>query len=247
MGSIRSELPSYRATELPSYRTTEQNYRATELPNYRTPNLMSQIFLLSPANCAGRRASMVMSERATFDLAAQLRTREGAPLGDVFAFLSGLYFRGKLAYARAFARPPDPESPISGAGSFVITPNAGLRAIDTLVTIDALRNFARVDIAVDDPRYRKPLERSASALAQDIGPDCRVILLGSIASPKYVEVLQSIFGERLLFPGRLRRPRRHEPRRAHAAVRLFSRGARVRACRRRHPPRRSSATAHPLK
>ena len=161
---------------------------------------MPQIFLLSPANCAGRRASMVMSERATFDLAAQLRTREGAPLGDVFAFLSGLYFRGKLAYARAFARPPDPESPISGAGSFVITPNAGLRAIDTLVTIDALRNFARVDIAIDNPRYRKPLEQSARALAQDIGPDCRVILLGSIASPKYVEVLQSIFEERLLFP-----------------------------------------------
>jgi hypothetical protein len=161
---------------------------------------MPQIFLLSPANCAGRRASMVMSERARFDLAAQLRTHEGAPLGDVFAFLSGLYFRGKLAYARAFSRPPDPESPISGAGSFVITPNAGLRAIDTLVTIDALRDFARVDIAIDNPRYRKPLEQSARALAGDIGPDCRVILLGSIASPKYVDVLQSIFGERLLFP-----------------------------------------------
>jgi hypothetical protein len=143
---------------------------------------------------------MVMSERARFDLAAQLRTHEGAPLGDVFAFLSGLYFRGKLAYARTFARPPDPESPISGAGSFVITPNAGLRAIDTLVTIDALRDFARVDIAIDNPRYRKPLEQSARALAGDIGPDCPVILLGSIASPKYVDVLQNIFGERLLFP-----------------------------------------------
>jgi hypothetical protein len=161
---------------------------------------MPQIFLLSPANCAGRRASMVMSERATFNLAVQLRTRDGAPLGDVFAFLSGLYFRGKLAYARAFARPPDPESPISGAGSFVITPNAGLRAIDTLVTLDALRNFARVDIAIDNPRYRKPLEQSAKALAQDIGPDCLVILLGSIASPKYVDVLLAIFGDRLLFP-----------------------------------------------
>ncbi len=116
MGSMR-----YGATELPSYRATEP--RATELrtrANYASrqqPTRMSQIFLLSPANCGGRRASMVMSERATFDFAAQLRTREGAPLGDVFAFLSGLYFRGKLAYARAFARPPDPESPISGAGS----------------------------------------------------------------------------------------------------------------------------------
>jgi hypothetical protein len=143
---------------------------------------------------------MVMSERATFELAAKLRTSDGAPIGDVFAFLSGLYFRGKLAYARAFARPPDPESAISGAGSFVITPNAGLRTIDTLVTLDALRAFARVDIASDNPKYRKPLEQSARALAHDVGPDCSVILLGSIASPKYVDVLQNIFGDRLLFP-----------------------------------------------
>ena len=141
-----------------------------------------------------------MSERATFDLAALLRTRDGAPLGDVFAFLSGLYFRGKLAYGRAFARPPDAESAISGAGVFVITPAAGLRSADTLVTIGALRAFANVDIALDNPRYRVPLETSARAIAHDIGPDCRVVLLGSIASPKYVDILQAIFGERLLFP-----------------------------------------------
>ena len=111
----------------------------------------SQIFLLSPANCGGRRAAMVMSERATFELATRLRMADGAPLGDLFAFMSGLYFRGKLAYSRAFARPPDPASPISGAGAFVITPNAGLRSIDTPVTLAALRNFAGVDI---DARIR---------------------------------------------------------------------------------------------
>jgi hypothetical protein len=143
---------------------------------------------------------MVMSERATFDLATRLRTDEGAPIGDVFAFLSGLYFRGKLAYARAFARPPDPASPISGAGSFVITPNAGLRSVDTPVTIDALRTFARVDIDVANAKYRQPLEQSARAIAEDIGPECAVVLLGSIASAKYVDVLQGIFGARLLFP-----------------------------------------------
>jgi hypothetical protein len=159
-----------------------------------------QIFLLSPANCGGNRARIVMSNRATFDLAVQLRAREGAPIGDVFAFLSGLYFRGKLAYARAFARPPDPASPISGAGAFVITPSAGLRAVDTLVTLDALRAFARVDISVDNPRYRRPLEASARAIDGDIGPDCQVVLLGSIASPKYVDILQAIFGDRLRFP-----------------------------------------------
>jgi hypothetical protein len=158
------------------------------------------IFLLSPANCGGKRARIVMSDKATFDLAQQLRRPDGAPLGDVFAFLSGLYFRGKLAYGRAFARPPDAASPLSGAGVFVITPTAGLRSVDTLVTIGALRAFANVDIAIDNPRYRVPLETSARAIAQDIGVDCRVVLLGSIASSKYVDVLQSIFGDRLVFP-----------------------------------------------
>jgi hypothetical protein len=141
-----------------------------------------------------------MSERAAFDLAVRLRTPEGAPIGDVFAFLSGLYFRGKLAYARAFARPPDSTSPVSGAGSFVITPTAGLRSVDTSVDLEALRAFAKVDIAADNPRYRRPLEASARAIAEDIGPDCDVVLLGSIASPKYVDVLQAIFDDRLLFP-----------------------------------------------
>jgi hypothetical protein len=142
---------------------------------------------------------MVMSERAAFPLAARLRSAEGAPIGDVFSFLSGLYFRGKVTYARAFASPPDPESPISGAGVFVITPTAGLRSADTLVTLDALKAFATVDVDAANPKYRRPLERSARAIAADLG-DCGVVLLGSIASSKYVDVLQGIFGERLLFP-----------------------------------------------
>ncbi len=162
--------------------------------------MSSQIFLLSPANCGGKRARIVMSDRAVFDLAVRLRTDAGAPLGDVFAFLSGLYFRGKLAYGRAFARPPDSTSAISGAGVFVITPTAGLRSVDTPVTLEALRAFGKVDIDASNPRYRRPLESSAHALSDDIGPDCNVVLLGSIASPKYVEVLQSIFGQRLVFP-----------------------------------------------
>jgi hypothetical protein len=162
--------------------------------------MTTRIFLLSPANCAGNRARMVMSERATFPLAERLRSREGAPIGEVFSFLSGLYFRGKHAYARAFARPPDPGSALSGAGAFVITPTAGLRSIDTPITLDAIRTFAGVDVAASNPAYRRPLERSARAIAADIGPDCGVVLLGSIASPKYVDVLNNIFGERLLFP-----------------------------------------------
>jgi hypothetical protein len=156
------------------------------------------VFLLSPANCGGNRARIVMSERATFDLAARLRSRDGAPLGEVFAFLSGLYFRGKLAYGRAFARAPE-GTQIDGGGVFVITPNAGLRTPDTRVTLDAIHGFAGVDVSVDNPRYRLPLERSARVLLAEIG-ECPVVLLGSVASPKYIDVLLDIFGERLLFP-----------------------------------------------
>jgi hypothetical protein len=161
---------------------------------------LTRIFLLSPANCAGRRAAIVMSDRATFDLARRLRAAEGASLGEVFSFMSGLYFRGKLAYARAFAMPPDPGSSMTGAGIFVITPTAGLRSPDTLVTRDALRAFAGVDVSVDNPRYRQPLESSARALRDEVGAECDVVLLGSIASAKYVQVLEAIFGDRLLFP-----------------------------------------------
>ncbi|HSC27942.1 MAG TPA: hypothetical protein VLD67_11745 [Vicinamibacterales bacterium] len=159
-----------------------------------------QVFLLSPANCGGRRAAIVLSDRADFDLAVRLRAEAGAPIGDVFSFLSGLYFRGKLAYARAFARPPEPDSAVAGSGVLVITPNAGLRAAETPVTLQAIRTFATVNVSADNPKYRRPLEQSARALARDVGPGCRVILLGSIASSKYVEILQNVFAQRLLFP-----------------------------------------------
>jgi hypothetical protein len=143
---------------------------------------------------------MVLSDRASFELAGRLHGREGAPIGEVFSFLSGLYFRGKLTYARAFAAPPDPQSTACGSGVLVITPSAGLRSADTLVTREALLRFAAVDVDAADARYRRPLERSAATLARDIGPDCDVVLLGSIASPKYVDILLKFFGERLLFP-----------------------------------------------
>jgi len=158
------------------------------------------VFLLSPANCSGKRGRMVMSERATFDLAVRLRARGGAPIGEVFSFLSGLYFRGKLAYAQAFARVPDGATPVTGGGVFVITPSAGLRSPETPVTLDAIRGFAGVDVDAANPKYRRPLEGSAAALAADIGPETPVVLLGSIASGKYVDVLQAIFRDRLMFP-----------------------------------------------
>jgi hypothetical protein len=161
---------------------------------------MSRIFLLSPANCNGTRARQVMSTRATFPLAGQLRSADGAPLGDLFSFVSGLYFRGKLTYARRFAAPPEPNHPIVGSGIHIITSNAGLRGPETFITRRAMESFAGGDIDPANPRYRKPLERSARALAAELGADCDVVLLGSVASPKYVAVLAAIFGARLRFP-----------------------------------------------
>jgi hypothetical protein len=161
---------------------------------------VSRVFILSPANCGGRRAKQAMSPNATFALAAALRSDDGAPLGEFFSFISGLYFRGKLTYARRFARPPDPDNPIVGAGIHIITPNAGLRGPDALVTHAAVRAFAGGDIDAANRKYRGPLESSARVLAAEVGPDCDVVLLGSVASPKYVSILTNIFGDRLLFP-----------------------------------------------
>ena len=99
--------------------------------------------------------------RFPVELARQLQSREGAPLGEVFSFVSGFYFRGKLAYARRFARPPDPADPVVGGGVLVITPNAGLRAADTPVTLASLEAFAAVAIDLANAAYRDPLERGA--------------------------------------------------------------------------------------
>jgi hypothetical protein len=166
----------------------------------RTRPRSGRVFLLSPANCSGPRAKMLLSERAQFDLAVRLRGEQGVAIGEAFAFISGLYFKGKLAYSLAFARPPEPGAPIAGSGALVITPTAGLRPVETAVTADALRAFAGVDIAANDPRYRRPLLASARALDDEVGAECEVVLLGSIASAKYVDVLMEIFGARLRFP-----------------------------------------------
>ena len=160
---------------------------------------MNRVFLLSPAHCGGRRAKQVLSPNARFALAEQLRSPHGAQLGDVFAFVSGLYFRGKLAYARRFAAVADPGNLVVGGGVHVITPTAGLRSPDTPVTASALHAFADGDVHQDNAAYRVPLERSAGALARETG-EGDVVLLGSIASPKYVDVLLAIFGDRLVFP-----------------------------------------------
>ena len=138
---------------------------------------------------------MLMNPAATFDLAARLRTGEGAPIGEVFSFLSGLYFRGKLTYSLALTPPRLQRSRIK-----VITTNRGLRAHTELVTRDDLASFSDVDLSRADARYLAPLTRDALRLARTLPATTNVVLLGSIATGKYVDALLEIFGERLLFP-----------------------------------------------
>jgi hypothetical protein len=159
------------------------------------PSARARVFLLSPAWCGGRRARILQNRAAEFDLAVRLRSREGATLGEVFAFLSGLYFRGKLAYARAYASPPR-----DAPGVLVITPSDGLRPPAERVDLARLARFAEVPVAADESRYRVPLVRDARALAERLGPEAEVVLLGSVATGKYADLLEDVLGERLVFP-----------------------------------------------
>lgn len=154
---------------------------------------MRRLFLLSPASLRGERARILLRPEAEFDLAVRLRSRAGATLGEAFAFLSGLYFRGKLAYARAFAHDP--------ADVQVITADRGLLSPDTRVTARELLAFGDIPIDADEPRFTRPLASTLRKLLRRHDDDVQVVLLGSVASGKYVEVLTPLLGDRLLFPG----------------------------------------------
>jgi hypothetical protein len=147
----------------------------------------ADVFLLSPAHSGGRRAAMLLEPRSHFAAAAALAAGT-LTLGEAFSFMSGLYFRGKLAYASAFGH------------ALVITPTRGLVPADAIVSRELLREFSGIDIKVDDPRFRVPMQKTALALEHALPADARVVLLGSVATPKYVDILAEIFGRRLHFP-----------------------------------------------
>jgi hypothetical protein len=154
-----------------------------------------KIYILSPARCDGRRAKALLNPAADFPLAHQLRQPDGATIGEVFAFLSGLYFRGKLTYALSFASGEAPTHPVR-----IITTNRGLLTPDYRVRPDDLADFARVDLSAAGREFEAPLLRDARAIARKTTPEILIVLLGSIATNKYVTPLISVFGERLVFP-----------------------------------------------
>ena len=156
---------------------------------------MKRVFLLSPANCNGVRAQWILRRNARSDIAKRLRDPGGVPLAEVYSFLSALYFRGKLTYARAFANPP-----LSTAGVMIITPAAGLMPDGATVGLSTLRGFSRVPINVKNRRYRTAFLRGLKQLAGEVGPDCEVILLGSIATGKYLDLVQQVFADQLKVP-----------------------------------------------
>jgi hypothetical protein len=71
---------------------------------------------------------------------------------------------------------------------------------ETLISAALLHEFAAVDVDAADGRYRNPLVESVSRLSETLSADTRVVLLGSIATGKYVDVLTSSLGEHLHFP-----------------------------------------------
>jgi hypothetical protein len=156
---------------------------------------MHRVFILSPAKTTGKRAQQLLSDRATFDLAQRLRSEAGLALGEAFSFMSGLYFRGKLAYGKRFGTSaPDLHQ------CYVITSDAGLLPCDTRITRDRLELFGTTPIDPADERYREPLRFSACELRDRLPARSEIVLLGSIATGKYVDVLHQCLGEQLLFP-----------------------------------------------
>lgn len=155
-----------------------------------------RIFLLSPARLDGERARLLFRPATMFPLARALHSGEGVTIGEVFSFLSGVYFRGKLAYAEAFARPP----PKLKSGVFIITTNRGLLTPSARVSLDDLASLARTEIGHSSEQFRIPLQRDAEWVASSLGRRGEPVLLGSIASAKYIDVLLSIFDEKLIFP-----------------------------------------------
>jgi hypothetical protein len=82
----------------------------------------------------------------------------------------------------------------------VIVPGLGLCPPRALIDLDGLRAIAQVPVDPDDRRYTHPLRRDAALLAERLRPGDAAVLLGSIATPKYLQPLNEVLGPRLHVP-----------------------------------------------
>jgi len=156
---------------------------------------VKRVFLLSPARTGGERAQLIFNPNAGFELARRLQRGEARPIGEIFSFLSGLYFRGKITYAATFAKPPK-----GVPGSLVITSNCGLLPVETPITLKQLRDFAAVDVDHLEDLFKGPLKRDATALTKCLPKKSEIVLLGSVSTLKYTHALLEVFGDRLRLP-----------------------------------------------
>lgn len=154
----------------------------------------SRIFLLSPANAGGRRYSILTSDQASFELALKFRAG-AATLGEIYSFISGLYFRGKIAYAAAFGATSGQLS-----SALVIVPGLGMLPPETVFSPEQLRATAQIDVDENNPAHYSALLAAASAVDRATGHQCSFVLLGSVASAKYTTALLKVLDHRLLFP-----------------------------------------------
>jgi hypothetical protein len=63
-----------------------------------------------------------------------------------------------------------------------------------------LLRLGKVPVDAAERRFREPLQDSARLVLRALPQQAEIVLLGSIASAKYVDPLLDVFGERLLFP-----------------------------------------------
>ena len=136
-----------------------------------------------------------LAARDGYEFACSLQIpTAGVPLGEVYRFISSLYFRGKLEYAQRFQNPPQ------GVAGVQIITGSGLMLPETVITLEQLQKISATSIDAKNTDYRLPLDRDLLRLRDAVGGDVEVILLGSVATYKYIDPIQAVFGERLLFP-----------------------------------------------
>jgi hypothetical protein len=158
-----------------------------------TVPVRTRIFLLSPANVAGIKGQRLLNPSGDSDLALRLRD-SGATLGEVYRFISSLYFRGKLDYAQRFQ-----SAPHGVAGVQIIT-GAGLMLPETVITLSDLRRISATSIDAKNSDYRLSLDSDLLRLRERVSDETEIILLGSVATSKYITPIREVFGKRLLFP-----------------------------------------------